>query len=280
MEKSASGWFLHWSSTTRSEEHTWGSMCSSTSKRRATRLSCERSFSASSRQQTSRLKTATLIFRIEGMSVLDQMLGYTNGLKPRTRSYVKLKNPETLSDAMDFAVKYEVTHFIEDVRDRQPRGDKKKPFGDPAGNTGKAFKGNPSVVKVASNRELTRSNPKVVPVSFARSQAISKPNASLGRKPKGSRETSNHARERGSCRGRATAKFENISLDVLCENPLVYKARPLISVSGEITVGDLSLTTRNMLLDCRATTTYVSKRWVAEHETYTTKFSNKSIRVK
>ncbi|KAG3071867.1 hypothetical protein PI125_g22638 [Phytophthora idaei] len=25
MEKPASGWFLHWSLTTRSEEHTWGS---------------------------------------------------------------------------------------------------------------------------------------------------------------------------------------------------------------------------------------------------------------
>ncbi|OWY96314.1 hypothetical protein PHMEG_00033446 [Phytophthora megakarya] len=35
-----------------------------------------------------------------------------------------------------------------------------------------------------------------------------------------------------------------------------------------------------MLLDCGATTTYVSKRWVAEHQVHTTKFSDKSIRVK
>ncbi|KAG3153280.1 hypothetical protein PI126_g10156 [Phytophthora idaei] len=56
MEKPASGWFLHWSSTTRSEEHTLGfsvSMCSNTSRRRTTKLSCVRIFSDSSRQQTS-----------------------------------------------------------------------------------------------------------------------------------------------------------------------------------------------------------------------------------
>ncbi|POM66892.1 Hypothetical protein PHPALM_17178 [Phytophthora palmivora] len=69
MEKPASGWFLHWSSTTRSEEHTWGIFrehVPNTSKRRTTRLSY-----------------------------------------PCTRSYVKLENPETLSDAMDLTVKYE-----------------------------------------------------------------------------------------------------------------------------------------------------------------------------
>ncbi|POM60271.1 Pol protein, partial [Phytophthora palmivora] len=62
---------------------------------------------------------SALIFRVEGMSMLDQMMCYTNDLKPRTRSYVKLDNPATLSAAMDLAVKYEVTHFVEDARDRQ-----------------------------------------------------------------------------------------------------------------------------------------------------------------
>ncbi|KAG6616516.1 uncharacterized protein IUM83_13077 [Phytophthora cinnamomi] len=123
MEKPASGWFLHWSSTTRSEEYTWRlsvSMCSNTSKRRTTRPSCVRSFNDSSSRRISRPTTAstTPIFRVEGMSVLDQVLSYTNGLKSRTRSYVKLENPKTLSEAMDLAVKYEVMHFVEDVRDR------------------------------------------------------------------------------------------------------------------------------------------------------------------
>ncbi|GMF31855.1 unnamed protein product [Phytophthora fragariaefolia] len=63
---------------------------------------------------------------MEGMSVLDQVLNYANGLKPRTRSYVKLENPETLSDVMNLAVKYEVTRFVEEVRDRQIRKDMTK----------------------------------------------------------------------------------------------------------------------------------------------------------
>uniref|UniRef100_H3H879 CCHC-type domain-containing protein n=1 Tax=Phytophthora ramorum TaxID=164328 RepID=H3H879_PHYRM len=88
MEKPASGWFLHWSSTIRNEEHTWG------------------------------------IF-------------------PPTRSYVKLENPGTLSDAMDLAVKYEVTHFVEDARDRQIRSDKKKTVGDDNEKQPRRFKGKP-----------------------------------------------------------------------------------------------------------------------------------------
>ncbi|GMF67257.1 unnamed protein product [Phytophthora fragariaefolia] len=131
MEKPASGWFLHWSSTTRSEEHTWGMF----------REHVLQHFEASNYQavlreklqrlkQTADIETyngeySALIFRVEGMSVIDQVLYYANGLKPRTQSYVKLENPQTLSDAIDLAVKYEVTHFVEEVRDQQPRRDKK-----------------------------------------------------------------------------------------------------------------------------------------------------------
>ena len=35
-----------------------------------------------------------------------------------------------------------------------------------------------------------------------------------------------------------------------------------------------------MLLDCGATTIYVSKRWVKEHQLKTTKFNDKNIQVK
>ncbi|KAG3181268.1 hypothetical protein PC128_g15227 [Phytophthora cactorum] len=111
MEKPASCWFLHWSSTTREEEHTWGIF----------REHVLQHFEASNYQSAlhenlQRLKQtadiemyngeySALIFRVKGMSVLDQVLCYANGLKPRTRSYVKLENPETLSEAMDLAVK-------------------------------------------------------------------------------------------------------------------------------------------------------------------------------
>ncbi|OWZ06035.1 hypothetical protein PHMEG_00021769, partial [Phytophthora megakarya] len=51
---------------------------------------------------------AALSICVESMSVLDQVMCYTKGRMSRTRSFVKVENPETLSDAMDFAVKYEV----------------------------------------------------------------------------------------------------------------------------------------------------------------------------
>ncbi|KAG6610400.1 uncharacterized protein IUM83_19466 [Phytophthora cinnamomi] len=75
-------------------------------------------------KQTAEIETyngeySALIFRVEGMTVLDQVLCYANGLKPRTRSYVKLENPETLSEAMDLAVKsVAVVYQILDEFDR------------------------------------------------------------------------------------------------------------------------------------------------------------------
>ncbi|KAG2912780.1 hypothetical protein PC117_g18793 [Phytophthora cactorum] len=131
MEKPASGWFLHWSSTSRSEEHTWFFF------REHELQHFEASnYQAILHEKLQRLKQtadiepyngeySALIFHVEGMSMLDQVFCYANGLKPRTRSYVKLENPETLSDAMNLAVKYEVTHFVDDTHERQPREDKK-----------------------------------------------------------------------------------------------------------------------------------------------------------
>jgi hypothetical protein len=48
------------------------------------------------------------------MNTIDQVMYYTNGLKSRTRSYFKLEDPESLSKAMDLAIKYENTHFNDD----------------------------------------------------------------------------------------------------------------------------------------------------------------------
>ncbi|KAG2777583.1 hypothetical protein PC129_g23703 [Phytophthora cactorum] len=149
MEQPASGWFLHWASTTRSEEHTWGFF----------REHVLQHFEVSNYQSVLREKLqrpkqtadtetyngeySALIFRVEGMSVLDQVLCYANGLKPRKRSYVKLENPETLSEAMDLTVKYEVTHVVDEVRDRQHRQDKRKPSVKQAPTREKSFKGKP-----------------------------------------------------------------------------------------------------------------------------------------
>ncbi|GMF19298.1 unnamed protein product [Phytophthora fragariaefolia] len=158
-EKPASGWFLQWASTTRVEEHTWGIF------REYVLQHFEASnYQAGLREKLQRLKQTAgietyhgeylaLIFRVEGMSVLDQVLTYANGLKPRTRSYVMLENPETLGEAMDLAVEYEVTHFVEEAHDRQHHRDKKKPWVDRAPNNSKPYKGKPF-------REKSRFKPK------------------------------------------------------------------------------------------------------------------------
>ncbi|KAE9043142.1 hypothetical protein PR003_g6169 [Phytophthora rubi] len=77
------------------------------------------------------------------MVILDQVLNYANGLKPRTRSYVKLANQETLSASMDLVIKYEVTHFADDVRDRQSHQNKRKISADQAPKQDKPSKGKP-----------------------------------------------------------------------------------------------------------------------------------------
>ncbi|KAG2886663.1 hypothetical protein PC129_g22159 [Phytophthora cactorum] len=129
MKKPTSGWFMHRSSTTRSEEHTWGIF----------RAKMLQHFEASNyqavlREKLQRLKQtmdiesyngeySALIFRVEGMRMLDQVLCYANWLKPRTRSYAKLENPGTLSDAMDLAVKCEVRTTRESANPAKPRND-------------------------------------------------------------------------------------------------------------------------------------------------------------
>ncbi|OWY91569.1 hypothetical protein PHMEG_00039791, partial [Phytophthora megakarya] len=149
MEKPTSGWFLHWSSTTRSEEHTWGIF----------REHVLQHFEASNyqavlREKLQRLKQtadiesyngeySALIFRVEGMSVLDQILCYTNGFKPRTTSYVRVENPKTLSDVVDFAVKYEVDHFADASHVGQIRHEKNDSSDDRGRNEHKSFKGKP-----------------------------------------------------------------------------------------------------------------------------------------
>ncbi|GMF53574.1 unnamed protein product [Phytophthora fragariaefolia] len=77
------------------------------------------------------------------MSEIDQVSYYCDGLKRATEAYVKLQNTMTLSEAMDQAVKYEMSHFSGDHKvnrekpEREPRfrgpprptsGSKKKPF--------------------------------------------------------------------------------------------------------------------------------------------------------
>ncbi|POM67142.1 Hypothetical protein PHPALM_16899 [Phytophthora palmivora] len=268
MGNPASGWFVHWSSTPRSEEHTWGIFHEHVLQH----------FEASNyqgvlREKLHRLKQtayiescngefSAFIFRVEGMSKLDQMLCYTNGLKPRTRSYVKLENPATLSAAMDLAVKYEVTHFVEDARDRQVRQGSKQSTND-APKPSKPFKGKyfrgKGRFKPKSNsiRTVNRA------CYFWKKPGYINADCFSWKKSQNKQEND-----------------QSRHLSVLCENPLIYKSRPLFSITREISASGKNLATRCMLLDCGATTIYVSKHWVVENQLQTTKFRDKNIRVK
>ncbi|KAG2921045.1 hypothetical protein PC117_g16345 [Phytophthora cactorum] len=160
---------------------------------------------------------------------------------------------------MDIVVKYEVTHFVDDARKRQYREDKKR---SPANQ--KSGQGKPSKEKISfrgRGRFKLKSDTKH---TESRKRATTSVNAGPDVAESVTR----------------TSKIENISLNVLCEKPLVYKSRPLFSVTGAINVSGRSIASQHMLLDCGATTTYVSKRWVEQHQLQTAKFGEKNILVK
>ncbi|ETO84373.1 hypothetical protein F444_01706 [Phytophthora nicotianae P1976] len=253
MDKPASGWFLHWSPTTRLEEHTWGIF-----REHVLRPFEASNYQAALREKLQRLKQkadietyngeySALIFRVEGMSMLDQVLCYANGLKSRSRSYVKLEKPETLSAAMDLAVKYEGTHFVDDARDRQAKGDKKKSSADPSPDKPK---GKPFGKKGRHKAKPDGKRAEGRTCFFCKKPGHIKANCFAWKKEQGKQEN---------------------NFSVLRENPLVYKSRPLFSLSGEINVNDKCVATTKMLLDCGATTIYASRRiTIPGLATYTT----------
>ncbi|GMF15393.1 unnamed protein product [Phytophthora fragariaefolia] len=118
-------------------------------------------------KQTAAIETyygeySALIFRVE----LDQVLNYANGFKPCTHSCIKLEG--TLSAAMDLAIKYEATYFVDDVCDNQSRKDERKISTDQVTRQDKPFKWKISVVMDGSSRDMTPSVLKAAPASTAR----------------------------------------------------------------------------------------------------------------
>ncbi|GMF41523.1 unnamed protein product [Phytophthora fragariaefolia] len=191
MVKPASGWFLHWASTTRVEELTWGG------------------------------------FR-------EHVIQHFEASNYHASFYVKLKNLETLSEAMDLAVN----------RTRGKRSEKK---------VGSSLSRNPSVLTIEpafTARNLVTSGPSGSQWKKATRESRKRATASVNEGP--------DVVERVT----RTTEIENISLTVLCETPLVYKPRPLFSVIGDMAVGDTSIPTQSIMLVGGATTIYVSRGWV------------------
>ncbi|OWZ21767.1 LOW QUALITY PROTEIN: hypothetical protein PHMEG_0003623, partial [Phytophthora megakarya] len=234
-------------------------MCSDTSSRRTTK--------------------PALIFRVEGMSKLDQVLNDANELKPRTRAYVKLENPATLNAAMDLVVKYElVCTKIAPTRSkiRLARTSRK----------GDAAKASPSVEKDVSkpshqDKVQKWRNSHLLPLQEAghiRADCFAWKKAA---RRAGKQQTTSVNEGPAVVKSVTRAlKVDNISINVLCENPLVYMSSPLFSIHGEISAGDKNISSSSMLLDTGATTIYVSKTWVEKNKLTTTRFQEKNICVK
>ncbi|ETM47240.1 hypothetical protein L914_08028 [Phytophthora nicotianae] len=204
---------------------------------------------------------SAIIFCDEGMSELDQVLNYANGLKQTTRSYVKLKTTETLSKAMDLAAKYEVTHYVDETRTRQVHQETRrlqlaKNLAKEGGTKEKIFrcKGCFKPGTKPKYGKATRT------CFYCKKPGHIKPDCHAWKKKQG---------EQGNEKQR--------HINVLSENPIVYKSYPLFSVGGEISVNGKNFSTSTMLLDSGATTVYVSKHWVEKNKLPTTKIDGKNV---
>ena len=74
-------------------------------------------------------------------------------------------------------------------------------------------------------------------------------------------------------------KVDNINLNLLCENPLVYKSTPLVTLNREIWNSSSKRFQARVLLDCGATTNYVARKFVIRNGLATTLHEGKDIQV-
>ena len=144
MQTPANGFFQHWATSTPAEKQTWEDF-----KECLINQFEGTNYQANLRRQIHRLRQtgdiedyngeyANLIFRVKDMSEVDQVMHYTQGLKPRVRSYVRLENPVRLAQAMDAAKRYEHAHFDEAEKgDSGKKSNQNKPYHRPSNNSTK-----------------------------------------------------------------------------------------------------------------------------------------------
>ncbi|GMF44968.1 unnamed protein product [Phytophthora fragariaefolia] len=207
---------------------------------------CARSFVNCAKSMTSKPtyngKYSALIVRVENMSEVDQVSYYGDGLKRVTQVYVKLQNMMTLSDAVDQAVKYEMSHFGGDRKVSREKPEREQ-----------LFRGKPSVNRAQGTKPFSKG-------SF-------KPAASV---------------EEGPVVARTSEEdliVNEATLNLLCEDPPVYNRAPLLAVDGYIVQSDKKLKAM-FLLDCGATTVYVSRGFIKKYGLKTEVYSGRTIRVK
>jgi hypothetical protein len=146
MQAPANGFFQHWATSTPGRTQTWENF-----KESLINQFEGTNYQANLRRQIYRLRQtgdiedyngeyANLIFRVKDMSEVDQVMHYTQGLKPRVCSLVRLENPSKLAQAMDAAKRFEHAHFDEtDKVDSGKKSHQNKPYSKPPN---KFMKGN------------------------------------------------------------------------------------------------------------------------------------------
>ncbi|KAE9216866.1 hypothetical protein PF004_g14327 [Phytophthora fragariae] len=285
MEEPASGWFLFWASRTPAEEQTWGQFTTDALAHFETS-----SYQAVLRQKLRQLrqtgdieeyngKYSSLIFRVENMSEVDQVSYYCDGLKRATQAYVKLCNAMTLSEAMDQASKYEMSHFGGDRRPDREKPEREQRFrGPPRSN---AFQSKKPFSKRSYKPghyapvEQTKNDPVCYHCNKPGQARLQQAEERAGKRPATPVEEGPDVEstyEEGLTVNEAT-------LNLLCENPLVYDRAPLFAVNGNIEQCEKKIGAK-VLLDCGDTTVYVSRVFVKKHELKTHVYTDRTIKVK
>ncbi|ETI32387.1 hypothetical protein F443_20800 [Phytophthora nicotianae P1569] len=178
------------------------------------------------------------------MSEVDQGSYYCDGLKRATQAYVKLQYATTLSEEMNHAAKYEMSHL----------GGERKP----------------------TREKLEREQQSRGRASYNPSNN-KKPFSKKSFKP-GHYAPAEQAKEGTVCY--YCMKPGHFKRDCKkLKNPLVYTRAPLFSLEGSIVQGVNNFGAK-ILLDCGATTVYMSRGFVKKHELKTHAYTDRTIKVK
>ncbi|POM81917.1 Hypothetical protein PHPALM_56 [Phytophthora palmivora] len=176
---------------------------------------------------------------------------------------------------MDQAVKYEMSHFGGERRPGRERPEREQHFrGPPRPNlsqTKKSFHKRSYKPGHYAPAEQTKN----VPVNLA----ISSATATSSRM---NRETKPTPAEEGPDVASASKQdltVNEATLNLFCDDPLVYNRAPLFSIVGDVRQCEQTFKT-NFLLDCGATTVYLSRDFVRRNDLKSHVYSERTIKVK